>query len=180
MRLCAPCDGNLVKHIRQTRSTSGRVAVSPGKALAAGSRGALGCGFFGSGRKLRRPVGFRPGANRRGRPSRAARVITAATERPRRSAICGGASPASQRLRNSSSCSAQLATPATAKAGAGCVTGTPTSAAAAAAGLCSLVLLKPLHPVAWHTRFWPHAAAPCTIIPALLEFYRLLCSLYHR
>lgn len=166
MRLCAPCDGNLVKHMRQTRSTSGRVVVSPGRVFAPGSRAVCGCGFLGSGRKLRRPVGFRPGAKRRGSPSRAARVMTAATERPRRSAICGGASPASQRLRSNSSCSAQLATPAAAEKAGGWTAGTATSAAAAAAGICSLVLLNPVLPRrSARTDDWAHAAAERPVSP---------------
>lgn len=91
------------------RSVKGRVTASPGKVFAPGSCGERASALFCIGRKLRRPVGLRPGANRRGNPSRAARVMTAATERPSRSAITGGASPASHIVRSNSSCSAQLA-----------------------------------------------------------------------
>ena len=144
MRLCAPCDGNFVKHIRQTRSTRGRAACSPGESLPAACPDA-GRGFC-IGKKLRLPVGLRPGAKRRGKPRRAARVMMAATERPRRSAICGGASPASHMVRNCSSCSTQLAT---AKPCPDCSEGDGPPWAVvpvvSVPGLCSTGLFKPVH-----------------------------------
>lgn len=109
MRLCAPCDGNLVKHIRQIRSTSGLAGEVSAAGFVVSGRLCIGNRCC-EGRKVRRVVGLRPGAKRRGKPRRAARVIIAATERPNFSAICGGASPANHKLRKTSSCSAQLPT----------------------------------------------------------------------
>lgn len=91
--LWRPCEGNLFKHIKQTRRT---VCEDADSLLETGFAKldfdfARACCVVVDGVPLSNLCpGLRPGAVRRGKPSLAARVIIAATERPNLPAITAG------------------------------------------------------------------------------------------
>ena len=103
-----PRNSNRVRHIRHTRRLVAGAASAGARATEL--RGAA-ARFISGGRLCassgRRP-GLRPGAERRGKPRRAARVMIAGTERPRVEAISCGVLFCIHMSRNTPSCSCQL------------------------------------------------------------------------
>lgn len=79
MRFCRPSDSNLFKHIKQTRDdvVGATCAVDCTERAIDRVTGDIGMPLSSNGRR----PGLRPGAERRGSPRRAARVIIAGTER---------------------------------------------------------------------------------------------------
>lgn len=104
MRLWRPMDWNWRRHIRQMRVDICCLSFScEDRDVVRGEEEALLC--IGVVRLL---PGFLPGAERRGKPNRAARVIMAAIERPSNTEISCGDLFFSHRSRNTGSCSCQL------------------------------------------------------------------------